>query len=321
MYLPSILPDEFLKGYMERATQFLPLNRSTDARLFLAKAYGLDASKNMPLHELFSWVLGIEQTRLIRSHTLENLRNAFAERAGLRFSASWPSLGDYSGQSGVRFSAKRPGICRECARCDLKDHGCSYWHRLHLIHGIEYCPAHPNCRLVRVAFPNAFKRSPEHHLEEIPGHQNDMRTVGALEHRYVAACRALLDRDRPLASYKAVCKAISDAGATESSSGRQESCYGRHPLITAINASMARDVSREWLSCSFPELMGPATTPSSVAVKRYVQRVLEYRRVSTESYLLACLHLSGWDPRVSLEGFDDWLCRPQWNGIQAAVQP
>lgn len=305
MYLPSILPDEFLKGYMERATHFLGMRSSTDARLFLAKAHGLEDNGCIPLPVLLAPVLSMDEIAVLRSHTLENLRNAFSEGHDLRSDAEWRRPDDYAGRSGLLFSSKLPGICHECVQQDLKDYGFSYWRRFHLIHGIEYCPSHPDRRLVRVLRKDAFKCLPHTHLEQtlVVNEHRQGWAVGSLERRYLAACRILLDQDRPLASYKAMSKAIARAAATTSAMGRQESLIGQHPLIPAIQKSMTCEISNAWLASSFPEL-----TPATLNV--FVRDLIDYSRSSTERYILSCLHLGCWDTDVSVRGFHEWFNRP-----------
>ena len=311
MYLPSILPDEFLKGYVERATQFLGMHSSMDARLFLARAHGLKDNYAAPLYVLLAPAIEMDETEVLASHTLENMRTAFAGARDPRCNAAWRRQDDRAGRSGLLFSAKLPGICHQCVSQDLKDRGCSYWRRLHLIHGIEYCPSHPDHRLFRVARKNAFKRPPQAHLEEtyIDNENRDPkiggRIVGSLERRYLAACRLLLDRDQPIASHEALSKVIAKTAATTSLDGRLESFLGQHPLVPAIERSMKCETSNGWLASSFPELT-PAT------LNRFIRTLInQYQRSSTENYILCCLHLDCWDQDVSVQAFHEWLNRHQ----------
>ena len=226
---------------------------------------------------------------------------------------------EYTGPRSLLFSARDAGICTECVSKDLTEFGFSYWHRLHLIRGIEYCPTHPNSRLIRVGRSQAFKRTPDVHLEEYfdseERHvQYKDRIVCSMERRYVASCRVLLNSNSPLAGYKAVANAIARSSTTISLNGRPGFSRGFRPLVFySIKAVIVCKTSTQWLASSFPEL----TTDTLLS---FIRALAIFSKSSTERYILACLLLGCWDADVSVEGFHEWLDRDRDERQQPATQ-
>ena len=124
--------------------------RRTSFELFGTSYVNLSASVLSPRefqrpYGLLSEQTSFERSRLIKGHTAYQLiSTSYVVRTDLEAFPSLWNVEEYGSKkkTGIAKNNNRLCYCTECVREELNHYGEPYWHTLHQLEGVQYCPIH-----------------------------------------------------------------------------------------------------------------------------------------------------------------------------------
>lgn len=144
MYLPPILPDELLDGYLGRIARFNGYQSREDLRYPLAHEARKQKPSCHPLGHFTSSVsilLKKDVEELLSEHTLWSFSSAI-ERKRIGEEHHIDSKAQFSTYISLHEERTNLRLCPHCIEHDMDTLWCAYWRRSHQVPGRLVCPSH-----------------------------------------------------------------------------------------------------------------------------------------------------------------------------------
>lgn len=164
LMLPTILPDEFLPGYLGRISLVNNRHSVQHIKNILQKRFSevKHEIKATPLVVALAHALEIETDAIAQEHTLTPILRStqpetinFPAELGIKSNYEFGLLSRLS----LIIPKKLACFCESCVVEDVEYHGFSFWRRSHQIPGIDWCSKHME-PLQELQDPKAFFKQP-----------------------------------------------------------------------------------------------------------------------------------------------------------------
>lgn len=280
---PILFSEELSRGYMGRVMCFNGVSRESEIVALMRLWAGLsDKSwRATPGLELLSKVSGVALPLFaVRHTTMPLLRGITSCKPEL--SHGCDSNREVLWNSGMRLLRDGAYFCEQCVYDDQGSLGLSYWHRVHQIPGLHWCPTH-FAPLKCLAKKSAFFQSPAYCINHAQAtSEESIRELMGNEfiQRFLDICFRLLKRSDPIDGQFAT-------GILRAKARR----FGFHAHDGSVARPLLSDAAifqfgRPWLATVFPAL----------AIKKEGELLPAFDRVvhmrgssfTTITYAIAC---------------------------------
>lgn len=249
LYIPALMPDEFISGYLGRIACINGYKSDRPSRLALRKwhDYHFPGKPCTTLTTQLADANGIDTFSFAKHHTLIPIIRAVSS-----FLAE-QRHGDPNGHGllwthGSRILRNDLQFCTECINEDLDYHGFSYWRRSHQLPGIDWCTKHA-VPLLTVSTTKSLWSEPATLKTYKPSyviHDSDIENNPTLN-RYAETLSFALDLDHPIVP-AAISKHL---GLKAIEMGLRRYPKGDNPTLSDL---ALRSLPASWLARHFPKL-------------------------------------------------------------------
>lgn len=251
MHIPSLMPDEFILGYLGRIGAVNGFSTETKTRTALGKWFkaNTESSSRATLTEQLAYASRIDIRSLVRHHTLIPAFRAVASYCSDHLHGDPRDHGLLSAH-GPRQMRNEVQMCRECIEEDLNYLGFSFWRRSHQLPGIDWCQKHmtPLMGIVKqfVFFEQPHVIQENHQLA--PYGLEDAIEQNAIIRKYSELIQVALDFQGPIAP-QSITQLLAEKAREK---GLRTSPLGKRPVLSDL---ALQHLPERWITKHFPSLM------------------------------------------------------------------